>query len=147
MITPPVRNSVNLSPVRLGFLLIPLALACFWLSPTVRAVLPAPDGGYPGQNTAEGDTALFSLTTGTNNTATGLNALTNNTTINGASGNNNTATGFAVLESNTTGASNTATGGFALANNTIGANNTATGADVLEGNTTGDNNTATGLNA
>ena len=30
------------------------ALACFALSPTVRAVDPPPDGGYGGQNTAEG---------------------------------------------------------------------------------------------
>ena len=29
-----------------------------------RAVTPEPDGGYPGFNTAEGDNALFSLTTG-----------------------------------------------------------------------------------
>ena len=36
----------------------------FALSPTARAVTPAPDGGYPNNNTAEGDNALFSLTTG-----------------------------------------------------------------------------------
>ena len=42
--------------------LIALMLACL-LSPAPKAfgVLPAPDGGYPGQNTAEGDDALFSL--------------------------------------------------------------------------------------
>lgn len=33
------------------------------LSPTARAVDPPPAGGYPGNNTAEGDYALFSLTT------------------------------------------------------------------------------------
>jgi len=33
-------------------------------SPMARAVTPEPDGGYPGFNTAEGDNALFSLTTG-----------------------------------------------------------------------------------
>src|SRR5690242_2086398 len=36
-----------------------------------QAVVPAPDGGYPGRNTAEGDSALLSLTSGTYNTATG----------------------------------------------------------------------------
>jgi hypothetical protein len=41
-----------------------LALACFTLSPTARAVVPAPDGGYPGGNTAEGQNALLSLTSG-----------------------------------------------------------------------------------
>ena len=39
------------------------AIACFALSPTAQAVTPAPDGGYPNENTAEGDDALFSLTT------------------------------------------------------------------------------------
>jgi hypothetical protein len=42
-------------------LLIALMLSCFGLSPAARSVLPAPDGGYPGQNTAEGDDPLFSL--------------------------------------------------------------------------------------
>src|SRR5437762_8362213 len=56
-------------------LVIPLALACFVLSPGAQAVSPAPDGAYPGGNTAEGSTALFSLTTGQHNTAVGLGAL------------------------------------------------------------------------
>ena len=40
-----------------------VALACFGLSPMAQALLPPPppDGGYPNQNTAEGDDALFSL--------------------------------------------------------------------------------------
>jgi hypothetical protein len=41
-----------------------LALTSFALSPWARAVDPAPDGGYPNGNTAEGEDALFSLTTG-----------------------------------------------------------------------------------
>jgi hypothetical protein len=45
-----------------------LALACFAVLSTVQAVTPAPDGGYPALNTAEGDNALFSLTTGGGNT-------------------------------------------------------------------------------
>jgi hypothetical protein len=42
--------------------LVALMLACFGLSPTAQAVSPAPDGGYPGGNTAEGQNALFSRT-------------------------------------------------------------------------------------
>jgi hypothetical protein len=45
------------------------------LPPVAQAVNAPPDGGYPGQNTAEGDDALFSLTTGTGNTAIGFQAL------------------------------------------------------------------------
>ncbi|PYV72025.1 MAG: hypothetical protein DMG96_27415, partial [Acidobacteria bacterium] len=72
--TLPLRNLINRSPLR-AFLLIPFVLVCFALSPTARAVDPAPDGGYPGDNTAEGEDALFSLTTGFGNTATGFDAL------------------------------------------------------------------------
>jgi len=60
--------------------LVGLALTCFALSPRAQAVLPPPDGGYPGHNTAEGTDPLFSLTTGVNNTATGFEALYSNTT-------------------------------------------------------------------
>ena len=41
-----------------------LAAACLALAPVALAVDPPPDGGYPNQNTAEGEDALFSLTTG-----------------------------------------------------------------------------------
>ena len=68
------------SPLRLGLLLIPLVLGCFALSSAALAVTPARDGGYPNQNTAEGDDALFSLTTGAANTAMGFDALDSNTT-------------------------------------------------------------------
>jgi hypothetical protein len=122
-----------------GFLLIPLALALFALLPTARAVDPAPDGGYPGENTAEGDDALFSLITGLQNTAIGFQALYSNTT-----GISNTATGDEALTDNTTGFENTATGYQALENNTIGFINTADGASALYNNTTGSENTANG---
>ena len=64
-----------------GFLLITLALACFVLSPAPNAfgVLPAPDGGYPGGNTAEGQNALLSLTAGAFNTAIGFLSLRSDT--------------------------------------------------------------------
>jgi hypothetical protein len=45
------------------------------LSPTVQAVNPPPDGGYPGGNTAEGQNALLNLTTGQFNTAVGFFSL------------------------------------------------------------------------
>src|SRR6476660_3981793 len=60
--------------------LIALTLGCFGLTPQARAVDPPPDAGYPNQNTAEGDDALFGLTPDANNTATGLNTLDSNTT-------------------------------------------------------------------
>jgi trimeric autotransporter adhesin len=119
--------------------LISLVLACFTLSPTARAVTPPPDGGYPGQNTAEGQDALFSLTTGSFNTATGFNALLHNKT-----GYNNTAVGAQALLLNTAGNFNTANGRQALYSNKTGNNNTATGFDALSGNTTGNYNTANG---
>src|SRR5438067_10416746 len=140
--TLPLKHSVNLSPVRLALLLIPLAVACFALSPTARAVTPAPDGGYPGRNPAEGDSALFSLTMGFDNTAIGFDALYSNTT-----GNDNTAVGFEALVFNTTGNDNTANGVDALLSNTTGGSNTATGFEALENNTTGNDNTADGVNA
>jgi len=119
-----------------------VALTCFAFSPIARAVNPPPDGGYPSQNTAEGDSALFSLTTGIDNTAIGFNALFSNTT-----GSFNTATGIGALLHNTTGVSNTANGTGALQNNTTGNNNTANGFDALQNNTTGSNNTANGFDA
>jgi Chaperone of endosialidase len=139
-----LRNSISRSPLWRTFLLITLAIAIAWfaLSPVVQAVTPAPDGGYPGNNTAEGEGALFSNTAGSYNTATGFDALFNNT-----GGEVNTATGARALFSNTTGIQNTATGDSALYRNTTGENNTATGEGALADNTTGSFNTATGYDA
>src|SRR5262249_41286151 len=118
------------------------ALACFGISPAIGAVSPAPDGGYPNQNTAEGDNALLNLVGGTNNVAVGFDALYSNTM-----GNVNTANGAFALTDNTTGNGNTAVGYQALESNTMGSRNTATGIDALEENTTGSRNTANGYNA
>jgi hypothetical protein len=95
-----LRKSINRSPLQHGLLLIPLALAlaCFGLSPMAQAVSPPPDGGYPNNNTAEGDYALFNLTYGVANTANGYEALFSNTT-----GTKNSANGDRALLSYTTG--------------------------------------------
>jgi len=45
-----------------------VALAFVTPAPSTRAVVLPPGSGYPNQNTAEGDSALFSLTNGTDNT-------------------------------------------------------------------------------
>ena len=139
-----LRTSLGRAPLQRGSLLLafPLALAWFALSPAAQAVTPAPDGGYPRNNTAEGTNALNSLTTGGNNTANGFGALFNNTT-----GNANTATGLQALFSNTMGLYNTAYGANALLNNTTANANTAEGTNALFSNTTGSNNTATGFEA
>ena len=124
------------------FITMLLAFCCLALLPRLHAVTPAPDGGYPGANTAEGYTALFSLTNGTYNTAIGSRALHDNTT-----GSSNTATGNDALYVNTTGGYNTATGFGTLTNNTTGSYNTASGSGALGFNFTGHNNTATGVDA
>jgi hypothetical protein len=135
-----------------------ILLVYFGLLPGAKAVSPAPDGGYPGGNTAEGQNALSSLTTGGFNTAVGFFSLRSDTSgqFNTAIGagalfattaDENTATGAGALLSNTTGEANAAHGGFALFNNTDGSNNTADGLEALFTNRTGRNNTATGAQA
>jgi Chaperone of endosialidase len=164
---------MNLSPVRLAFLLIPFVLTCFALSPQARAVCQ--EGCLTNQNTVLGEDALFSLTSGSANTAIGASALFSNTTgayntaaggvalFNNTTGTHNTAIGWAALVVNTTGdentaigdealhfnagSKNTATGYFALYQNGTGSNNTATGNFALAANLSGSYNTASGLNA
>ena len=75
-----------------SFAAITFTLATFALLPIAQAVVPPPDGGYPGANTAEGQNALLSLTTGTFNTAVGFFALKSNDL-----GNYNTAVGAGAL--------------------------------------------------
>ena len=116
----------------------------------------------------------MSLTSGTNNTAIGADALANNVSGNDntavgfkpllatgnhntavvrkpsfstRSGHDNTATGFQALLNNTTGIENVASGAFALINNQTGDFNTATGTGALQSNIGGDANTATGTAA
>jgi hypothetical protein len=171
--TPPLRNSMNRVPFRLALLLITLALACFALPPTARAVceegcdtvnlntflgedaLTNDTTGH--QNTAIGYKALYSNTLGSQNTAIGAYSLftapvgNSNTAIGNAAlfndtfGVNNVAIGASALYYNTTGYQNTATGTLALRTNTTGYNNTANGYFALQSNTAGNSNAATGF--
>jgi len=123
----------NLTHILIGIL-------CIGLLPRAQAVVPPPDGGYPGFNTAEGQNALFSLTTGQFNTAVG--ALSLGITTDGFS---NTAVGAGalLLATGPIAYENTAVGAFALLNNN-GRDNTAVGIDALRSNTDGGVNTAVG---
>src|ERR1043166_1945204 len=124
----------------------------FSLAPNVFGVSPPPDGGYPGGNTAEGSSALFSLTSGQYNTAVGVSSLYLNTngsynTALGAgalslnTGDNNTAAGTVALFLNRA-PRNTAFGSFALFNNSTGFENTAVGHSALRNNTTAGSNSS-----
>ena len=135
--------------------LVALLLACFGFLRAAQAVVPAPDGGYPGGNTAEGQSALLSLTIGGFNTAVGYLSLRSNTntsfntavgagTLLASTAHENTAVGAGALLSTTTGSQNTANGALALFDNTTGFANTANGLGALLSNNTGGNNTAVG---
>jgi len=137
---------------------ITLAFLCFGLLPKMRALNPPPDGGYPEGNTAEGQAALFSLTTGVANTAVGWLSLNNVDigklktaigagTLIGNTADQNTATGAGALFNTSTGGNNTANGAFALFYNLEGGDNTAIGIAALSSNTTGNNNVALGSGA
>ena len=108
----------------LALFLIPLLIAYAVFSQAAQALNPPPDGGYNGGNTAEGQDALLSLSTGRYNTAIGLDS----------------------LKSNTVGLFNTAVGAHALMNQTRARHSTAVGKDALM-NSTGSGNTALGANA
>jgi hypothetical protein len=168
------RDPARSLPLRRGFLLIPLILVSFALSPNAQAA-PAPGTPDPGAvagtlNTADGDRALpnataaslgnsafgafslFSLTTGFFNTGCGAGTLD----VNNAD--SNTAVGAAALLLNTSGAEadtgtqNTAVGTAAMLNNTgvggafagDGSFNDAVGAFALNANTNGSSNNAFG---
>src|SRR6266480_3900025 len=124
--------------------LIVLVLTCFGYPPLAEALLaPPPDGGYGGENTAEGTGALSSIFlfgrgVATDNTALGFDALTHDT-----HGSSNTAIGSDALFDNFIGNFNTATGTEALFHNTVDGN-TADGYQALYNNTNGIYNTAIG---
>jgi hypothetical protein len=169
------RDPARSLPFRRGFLLIPLILLCFALSPNAQAA-PAPQTPDPGSvagvlNTADGHNALFhataasvgnsafggfslfELSTGNFNTGCGVLALDLN------NADSNTAVGAAALLFNTagaganTGTQNTAVGTAAMENNVGGSSdgdgsfNDAVGAFSLVFNTTGFSNNAFGNSA
>ena len=153
-----MNSTIHLRTTTRSLVIITLVLVCLALLPRAHAVVPAPDGGYPGGNTAEGQTALLSRTTGGYNTAVGYLSLRSDTTgsLNTAVGagallantaDSNTATGAGALLSNTIGTQNTANGAFALFSNIAGVNNTANGYQALFNNTAGIHNIAVGFEA
>ena len=138
MTTLHLRKSIGRSLLRRGFLFIPLAFACFGLSPMAQAQA-CPTLCDSNGNTAEGKSALFSLTSGSYNTADGYEALFTNST-----GINNTATGYQALYNNTEGQRHVAVGFQALYNNNSGSYNNAVGAYALYHNKYGFDNNAFG---
>jgi hypothetical protein len=116
-----VFTSASASKMRRWLFFIVISATGLSLLPASRAVDPPPDGGYPNDNTAEGESALFYLTSGVGNAAVGFRAL--------------------FLDQ--TGQYNTAIGAGALYNNTTASNNTAVGFEALESNS-GSENTAVG---
>jgi uncharacterized coiled-coil protein SlyX len=164
-------GSINRSPLRCGFFTVAIALVWFALSPPLKAQCPS-ECGAQGGNTAVGNNALDSLTTGINNTAVGTDALTSNAdgaynvaigrgalsanvsgNFNMAIGtealrdnlsNFNLAIGFRVGYLNTTGNHLTGIGAAAMRNNTTASDNTAVGAEALRNNETSEFNVAVG---
>src|SRR5437773_12041337 len=131
------------------------ALVCFGLCQQVQSATDTPDpGSLPTSNTADGQGALGSLTTGLYNSAFGfLSVLSlsdgNFDTGVGAgallvdNGGSNTAVGAGALLNNT-GSPNTAVGTFAMFFNVDGSSNAAVGDDALEFNVSSFTNTAVG---
>ena len=157
------RDPARSLPLWRGFLLIPLILVCFAFAPQTRALVPAPDGCYPGFTTAEGCDALKFATTGVANTGLGWRALFSvaDGSFNTGAGagalvltrrDANTAFGTAALLLNRFGGRNTAVGGAALLHTDgnldgEGSFNGAVGAFALNNNETGFSNNAVGDSA
>jgi hypothetical protein len=149
------RNSMNYPPSPRGLFFI-LLVGCFGLLAEARAVEPAaPDTALAGGNTADGQNALLSLTTGTFNTAIGFDAvvLLSDQSFDTGIGagallldtaGTNTAVGAGALLTNSTGSDNNAFGAFALFNNTTGTFNNAHGREALFLNVDGSENNAVG---
>src|SRR5437870_11717372 len=142
----PVQNSIN----RCGLFLVSFLFAYVAFLRPAQAVSPPPGGGYHGANAAEGQHVLFTLTSGTYNTAIGWFSLKSNAnsqfntglgagTLFANIGDDNTAVGAGALVNNSTGGHNTANGAFALFSNTEGTDNTAIGDGALLANTADDN--------
>jgi hypothetical protein len=163
------RDPARSLPFRRGFLLIPLMLVCFGLSPQIQAAAEpnTPDpGAKPVSDTADGQNALLSITSGgIHNSAFGFDALLSNTDADFS-----TAVGSAaLLVSNApenvgvgcgalllnVAPKNTAVGTFALFNNSgdpdetagLGVFNNSVGANSSFLNTIGSSNNVVGESA
>jgi hypothetical protein len=127
-----LRNPITHAPSFRGWFVTLLLIVCFAFCPMAQAVnpplTPDPPGSLPVSNTADGQNALLSVTTGIHNTAIGFDSLLSNTDANF-----NTAVGSAALLSNGAGVSSldtpdglpvssedTATGAGALLSNILG---------------------------
>src|SRR5205823_9252915 len=111
-----MKSIIQLKAISPPLVIITVTLLCLATAgPRLQAVTPPPDGGYPGGNTAEGQNALLSRTTGGFNTAVGWFSLKSLTT-----GSYNTGVGAGTLVLNA-GDENTATGVGALLLNTTGS--------------------------
>src|SRR5438552_10498252 len=123
------------------------ALVCFGLCQQVQSATDTPDpgGSLTTSNTADGQGALGSLSTGLYNSAFGFLSVLSLSDANfdtgigaGAllvdNGGENTAVGAGALFSNTNAADNTAVGTFAMFTNAGGTDNTAVGSQALEFN-------------
>jgi hypothetical protein len=155
------RDPARSLPFRRGFLLIPLILVCFALCQQVQSAIESPDppkGQIPLSNTADGGSALASITTGIYNSAFGFYSLLVNTDADFNTGigagalllnnaNENTGVGAGALLTNSTGLNNTACGTFALFSSSTGEFNNAVGANSLLFNSDGDSNNALGESA
>ena len=140
-------DHLNLSSrLRRSWVFILLTFVCFGLLPGAKA--SDVESALPNGNTADGDGALLSLTTGFYNSAFGFLAVLSNST-----GNFNTGIGAGALLLNNgdptagEGTGNTAVGAGAAMNNTIGGENSAAGVFALFTNTDGNGHCAFGANA
>ena len=131
-------------------------LVCFGLCQQAQSATDTPDPGpLTVSNTADGQGALSSLTTGLYNSAFGFLSVLSVSDANfdtgvgaGAllvdNGGTNTAVGAGALFSNTTGADNNAVGVFALFTNVSGFFDNAVGHGALQSNVDGSQNNALG---
>src|SRR5438876_8781218 len=161
------RDPARSLPFRRGFLLIPLILVAFALCQQTQAA-PNPEtpdpGAKPLSNTADGQGALQSVTSGLYNSAFGFLSVLSNTNANFNTGigagalllnnaNENTGVGAGALLTNSDGINNTAVGTFALFSSVgtgdvgTGSFNNAVGANSLLLNVDGDSNNALGESA
>jgi trimeric autotransporter adhesin len=161
---PKNEGKSNMKSRKIIFITVLPALVCFALLPKAQAASEkgggpaAPQIALPGFNTADGDHALFNVTTGSGNTGVGWYALFADTTNSFNTGlgagalvlntaDDNTAVGAVALLLNTTGTDNIAVGTAALENNADGSDNNAVGSFALSSNVSGTFNNAHGRDA